>query len=75
MSSIQVVLGLTASLDLEVQQLDVKTTFLHRDLDEEIYFTEGFEEERKEHMVMRNANTHNYLLLYFIIFIIIFFFI
>ena len=30
-------LALTASLDLELEQLDVKTTFLHGDLDEEIY--------------------------------------
>ena len=37
MSSIQVVLGLAASLDLEIEQLDVKTAFLHGDLDEEIY--------------------------------------
>ena len=32
MSSIQVVLGLVASLDLKLEQLDVKTTFLHSDL-------------------------------------------
>nr|XP_016465202.1 PREDICTED: pentatricopeptide repeat-containing protein At2g02980, chloroplastic-like [Nicotiana tabacum] len=36
-SSIRVVLGLAASLDLEVEQMDVKTAFLHGDLDEEIY--------------------------------------
>ena len=35
--SIRVVLALVASLDLELEQLDVKTTFLHGDLDEEIY--------------------------------------
>jgi len=29
MSSIWVVLGLAAGLDLELRQLDVKTTFLH----------------------------------------------
>ena len=33
MSSIRVVMGLTASLDLEVEQLDVKTAFLHEDLE------------------------------------------
>jgi Reverse transcriptase (RNA-dependent DNA polymerase) len=32
MSSIRVVLGLAASLYLEIEQLDVKTTFLHGDL-------------------------------------------
>ena len=37
MSSIRVVLRLVASLDLELEQLDVKTTFLHGDLKEEIY--------------------------------------
>jgi hypothetical protein len=34
MSSIRVVLGLVASLDLEIEQLDIKTTFLHGDLKE-----------------------------------------
>ena len=33
MSSIFVVLGLLSSLDLEIEQMDVKTTFLHGDLD------------------------------------------
>ena len=37
MISIRVVLGLVASLDLELEQLDVKITFLHSDLKEEIY--------------------------------------
>ena len=35
--SIRNVLALTALLDLELEQLDVTTTFLHGDLDEEIY--------------------------------------
>ncbi|PHT83040.1 hypothetical protein T459_11483 [Capsicum annuum] len=37
MSSIHVVLGLASSLDLEVEKMDVKTAFVHGDLDEEIY--------------------------------------
>ena len=37
MSSIRVILGLVASLDLALEQLDVKTAFLHGDLQEEIY--------------------------------------
>jgi len=55
MSSIRVVLGLTASLDLELEQLDVKTVFLHGDLKEEIYMyqPEGFKVEGKEYMVYR----------------------
>ena len=35
--SIRTVLALTALLNLELEQLDVKTTFLHGDLDEEIF--------------------------------------
>jgi len=44
MSSIRMVLALAASLDLEVEQMDVKTVFLHGDLEEEIYMEqpEGF---------------------------------
>lgn len=55
MSSIRVVLGIAASLNLEVEQLDVKTAFLHGDLEEEIYMEqpEGFKESGKEHMVCR----------------------
>ena len=55
MSSIQVILGLTASLDFELEQMDVKTAFLHGELEEEIYMVqlEGFEAKRKEHMVCR----------------------
>ena len=42
--SIRVLLGLTAVYDMELDQLDVKTTFLHRRLHEEILMTqpEGF---------------------------------
>jgi len=34
---IKVVLILTTSLNLEVDQIDVKTTFLHSNLEKEIY--------------------------------------
>jgi hypothetical protein len=37
--SVRVVLALVALLDLELEQLYVKTTFLHGDLDEDIYGT------------------------------------
>lgn len=55
MTSIRVILGMAASMDLEVEQLDVKTAFLHGDLEEEIYMEqpEGFEVEGKEHMVCK----------------------
>nr|GEZ54845.1 retrovirus-related Pol polyprotein from transposon TNT 1-94 [Tanacetum cinerariifolium] len=45
MGSIRVVLGLAASLNLEVEKMDVKTVFLHGDLDKEIYMKlpEGFQ--------------------------------
>ena len=55
MSSIQVILGLTASLDLELEQMDVNTVFLHIDLEEEIYMVqpEGFEAKGKEHRISK----------------------
>ncbi|XP_028072575.1 pre-mRNA-splicing factor ATP-dependent RNA helicase DEAH10-like [Camellia sinensis] len=55
MSSILVVLGLAASLNLEVEQLEVKTTFLHGDLEEEIYMEqpEGFKVKGKENLVCK----------------------
>ncbi|KAL9268540.1 Retrovirus-related Pol polyprotein from transposon TNT 1-94-like protein, partial [Drosera capensis] len=55
MTSIRAVLGLVAGLDLELEQLDVKTAFLHGDLEEEIYMVqpEGFEVKGKEHKVCK----------------------
>jgi hypothetical protein len=55
MGSIRVILGLAASLDLEVEQMDVKTAFLHGDLDKEIYMEqpEGFQVKGKEDYVCR----------------------
>ena len=37
MTSIRTMLSIAASMNLEVEQQDVKTTFLHGDLEEEIY--------------------------------------
>ena len=53
MSSIRVVLGLLASLDLEIEQMDVKIAFLHGDLNKEIYMEqpEGFIIKGKEDYV------------------------
>jgi hypothetical protein len=55
MSSIRVVLGIAATMDLKIEQLDVKITSLHGDLEEEIYMEQpkGFVVEGKEHQVCR----------------------
>ncbi|KAE8686610.1 Detected protein of unknown function [Hibiscus syriacus] len=54
-SSIRILLALVAQLDLELVQMDVKTAFLHGDLDEEIYMTQpdGFKVAEKEEMVCK----------------------
>lgn len=53
LSSIIVILGLTTSLDLEIDQMDEKNVFLYGDLEEEIYMRQpkGFEVKGKEHLV------------------------
>ena len=50
---IRTMLSKAASVDLEVEQLDVKTTFLHGDLEEETYMQQlkGFVEKGKENLV------------------------
>jgi len=55
MSYIRVVLALIASLDLEIEQMDVKIAFLHGDLEEEIYMQqpEGFVMKGKENYVCK----------------------
>ncbi|RDY09065.1 hypothetical protein CR513_06625, partial [Mucuna pruriens] len=55
MSSIRIVLSLAATFDLEVEQMDVKTAFLHGDLEEEIYMKQpdGFQISGKEDYVCR----------------------
>ncbi|GKF66480.1 putative RNA-directed DNA polymerase [Tanacetum coccineum] len=68
MGSIRVVLGLAASLDLEVEQMDVKTSFLHGDLDKEIYMEqpEGFQVKGKEDyvgLVMMTSSSYCYMLM------------
>ena len=55
MCSIRVILRLVAHMNLELEKLDVKTTFLHDDLDEEIFMEklEGFKVKGKENMVCK----------------------
>jgi transposase InsO family protein len=55
MTSIRLILGLAASLNLEIEQMDVKTAFLHGDLEEEIYMEqpEGFLVKGKEDYVCK----------------------
>ena len=54
-SSIRILLALVAQLDLELVRMDVKTAFLHGDLDEEIYMNQpdGFKVVGKEKMVCK----------------------
>ena len=52
-TSIRVILGFVTMHDMELKQLDVKTAFLHGDLEEEIYMQqlEGFKEPSEEDYV------------------------
>ncbi|KAE8701406.1 hypothetical protein F3Y22_tig00110548pilonHSYRG00924 [Hibiscus syriacus] len=55
LTTVRVVLAMCATLDLHLEQLDVKTAFLHGNLEEEIYMLqpEGFEEKEKKNLVCR----------------------
>jgi len=57
LTTIRVVLAMCAAFDLHIEQLDVKTAFLHGELEEYIYIymlqPEGFEEQGKENLVCR----------------------
>ena len=52
-SSIRMLLSIIALTDMELDEMDVKTTFLHGKLEEEILMTqpEGFEVKGKEYCV------------------------
>ena len=54
-SSIRTFFGIVAMHNLELEQLDLKTAFLHGELDEEIYMEqpEGFIEPGKEAFVCK----------------------
>ncbi|KAH9745517.1 hypothetical protein KPL70_004101 [Citrus sinensis] len=55
LTTVGVVLAMCATFDLHLEQLDVKTTFLHGELEEEIYILqpEAFAETGKENLVCR----------------------
>ena len=55
MTSIGTILSLMAVEDLHLEQLDVKTTFLHGDLEEDIYMQQpqGYEFKGKENLVLQ----------------------
>ena len=52
MTTLRVLFALTAALDLELFQMDVKIAFLHGDLDKELYMkqSEGYVILRKEYL-------------------------
>jgi phosphoribosyl-AMP cyclohydrolase len=55
LTSIRFLLSIDAAFDLEVEQMNVKTTFLHGDLEEEIYMKkpEGFVVKGKKELVCK----------------------
>jgi hypothetical protein len=55
MTSVRTILSLVAIKDFHLEQIDVKTTFLHGDLEEEIYMQQpqGYEVKEKDNLVCR----------------------
>jgi hypothetical protein len=55
LTSIRFILSIVVAFDLEVEQMDVKKTFLHGDLEEEIYMNqpEGFVVKGKTELVCK----------------------
>ena len=54
-TSIRLILFIVVAFDFEIEEMDVKTTFLHRDLEEEIYMKqpEGFMVKGKKELACR----------------------
>jgi len=55
MTTIRVILSIIVVENLHLEQLDVKITFLYRDLEEEIFITQskGLEVQGKENLVCK----------------------
>ena len=53
--SLRIIMALVARFDLELHQMDVKTTFLNGNLDEDIYMEQhkGFTKKGNEHLVCK----------------------
>ena len=53
--SLSIMMAIIAHFDLELHQMDVRTTFLNGDLVEDVYMSQpiGFEEVGKDHMVCK----------------------
>ena len=60
-TSIRILLAIVAAYDLELEQLDVKITFLHGDLEETIYMkqSEGFIVDGKSDWVCKCNDPHS----------------
>ena len=58
-TSIRLLLSVATSFYFEIEHMDVKTTFLHRDLEEDIYMKqpEGFMVKVKKELVCRLKNS------------------
>ena len=53
--SLRIIMAIVAHFDMELNQMDVRTTFLNGDLVEDVYMSQptGFEEVGKESMVCK----------------------
>ena len=55
MTTLRTMLGLVAIEDMELVQMDVKTAFLHGDLEEDVYMAQpkGYEQPSREQLVCK----------------------